>query len=240
MANRQIVTYRRVSSKEQGRSGLGLEGQLSAVTRFAASEHFDVVADFVEVESGKSAGSSRPQLAAALAEAKRRKCAVLVSKLDRLSRDVAYISKLMAEGVPFIVAELGSDTDPFTLHLFAALAEKERRLISERTKVALAEAKARGVILGGDRGKLATYRKTGTENSAEVRGAEADRRAADLAPMVLALQASGMTLRKIAEQLTTLRIPTARGKSWNAAGVMRVVDRAKALTDAAQPVAVIA
>jgi DNA invertase Pin-like site-specific DNA recombinase len=121
------------------------------LARFAASEDFAVIREFVEVETGKGADAldRRPQLAAALAEAHRRKCAVAVAKLDRLSRDVHFISGLMAERVQFIVAELGADVDPFILHLFAALAEKERGMIATRTRDALARAKARGVKLGG-------------------------------------------------------------------------------------------
>src|SRR6516164_6424719 len=111
----------------------------------------------VENRKGADALDRQPQLAAALAEARRRKCPIVVAKLDRLSRDVHFISRLMAERVQFIVAELGADVDPFILHLFAALAEKERALISTRTRDALARAKARGVKLGGP--KLAQARK---------------------------------------------------------------------------------
>jgi DNA invertase Pin-like site-specific DNA recombinase len=114
------------------------------------AEQITIIAEFVEAESGKGwdALDRRPQLAAALAAAKAAKCCVLVSKLDRLSRDVAFVAGLMAQRVPFIVAELGRDADPFMLHLYAALAEQERRLISERTKAALAIRKAAGGKLG--------------------------------------------------------------------------------------------
>src|SRR4030088_1615924 len=144
------VAYYRVSTKQQQRSGLGIEAQRATVTRFAEAECLTIVAEFVEIETGKGADAldRRPQLAAALAAARTAKCSVLVSKLDRLSRDVAFVSGLMAQRVPFIVAELGRDADPFMLHLYAALAEKERRLISERTKAALATKKATGAKLG--------------------------------------------------------------------------------------------
>jgi DNA invertase Pin-like site-specific DNA recombinase len=153
----------RVSSAKQGRSGLGMEAQREALARFATAEGFEIVRDFVEVETGKGADAleRRPQLAAALAEARRRKCPVAVAKLDRLSRDVAFVSGLMAERVQFIVAELGADVDPFILHLFAALAEKERAMISTRTRDALSRAEARGVKLGGP--KLAEARQAATE-----------------------------------------------------------------------------
>src|SRR5215475_1015757 len=146
-----LVGYIRVSTAQQGRSGLGIDAQRSAIARFAEAEGFELVGEFVEVETGKGSDAldRRPQLTAALAEARKQRCAVVVAKLDRLSRDVHFISGLMAHRVRFIVAELGSDVDPFVLHLYAALAEKERAMISERTRRALAAAKARGVILGG-------------------------------------------------------------------------------------------
>src|SRR5262245_38071686 len=132
---REIVVYTRVSTARQGRSGLGFEAQSEAVRRFAEAEGYAIVAAFAEVETGKGSNAldQRPQLAKALAEAKRLGCPVLVAKLDRLSRDVAFVAGLMAQRVPFIVAELGADADPFMLHLYAALAEKERSMISRRT-----------------------------------------------------------------------------------------------------------
>ena len=145
-----LIGYVRVSTSQQGRSGLGIEAQREALERFAASEGFELTRVFVEVETGKGSDAleRRPELAAALNKARRQKCSVAVAKLDRLSRDVHFISGLMAHRVPFVVAELGADVDPFILHLFAALAEKERAMISTRTKAALAAAKARGVELG--------------------------------------------------------------------------------------------
>ena len=136
----------RVSTQRQQRSGLGIEAQRITIQQFVANESLAISAEFVEFESGKGADAldRRPQLAAALAAAKVAKCSVVVAKLDRLSRDVAFVAGLMAQRVPFIVAELGRDADPFMLHLYAALAEKERRLISERTKAALSAKKAAG------------------------------------------------------------------------------------------------
>ena len=131
--SKPLVAYFRVSTREQGRSGLGIDAQRAAVTRFAAAEGYEVVGEFVEIETGKGADviERRPQLGAALAEARRHgKCAVAVSKLDRLSRDVQFISGLMAHRVSFVVAELGADVEPFKLHLHAALAERERKVIS--------------------------------------------------------------------------------------------------------------
>jgi DNA invertase Pin-like site-specific DNA recombinase len=148
---RPAIAYLRVSTNGQGKSGLGLEAQREAIARFAESEQFAIVGEFVEVETGKGADalSRRPQLAKALAAAKKNgsMCPVVVAKLDRLSRDVAFVSGLMAKRVPFIVAELGPNIDPFMLHVYAAVAEKERALISERTREALQKAKKRGVKL---------------------------------------------------------------------------------------------
>src|SRR3954452_925510 len=147
---RPAVAYLRVSSEQQGRSGLGLDAQRQAVGRFAAEHGFSIVETYAEIETGKGGDAldRRPQLAAALKRAKAERCPVVVAKLDRLSRDVAFVSGLMAQRVSFIVADLGPDVDPFFLHIYAALAEKERSLISARTRDALAAAKARGVRLG--------------------------------------------------------------------------------------------
>jgi DNA invertase Pin-like site-specific DNA recombinase len=148
---RRLIGYVRVSTARQGRSWLGLEGQRQSLVRFAWTEGFEIVSEFVEIETAKGSDAldRRPHLAAALAEARRLRCPAAVAKLDRLSRDVHFISGLMSHRVPFLVAELGPDVEPFILHLFVAPAEKERSMISVRTKAALAAAKARGVVLGG-------------------------------------------------------------------------------------------
>src|SRR5262249_54024537 len=140
------VAYIRVSTSRQS---LGLDAQMTAIGRFAEQEGYDVAQVFTEKQSGKDDDSKRPQLKAALAAAKKAKAPILVAKLCRLSRDVHFISGLMKHKIPFVVAELGADTDPFMLHLYAAFAEKERRLISERTKAALAARKAAGKAHGG-------------------------------------------------------------------------------------------
>src|ERR1019366_8485797 len=160
MTKSGLITYIRVSTYQQGRSGLGIEAQREALRYFATTEGFEVLGEFVEVETGKGSDAldRRPQLKAALAAAKKLKCHVAVAKLDRLSRDVHFISGLMSHRVPFVVAELGADVDPFVLHLFAALAKKERSLISTRTRQALAAAQARGVTLGSP--KLAQARES--------------------------------------------------------------------------------
>jgi len=150
---RPAIAYIRVSTVKQGRSGLGLEAQQEALQRFAEAEGYSFLETFKDVESGKRCDDHCPALAAALERARRDKAPIIVAKLDRLSRDVHYISGLMKHRVPFIVTELGADTDPFLLHIYAALAEKERRLISDRTKAAMKAAKRRGVVIGGLRSK---------------------------------------------------------------------------------------
>jgi len=182
-----LITYIRVSTSQQGRSGLGIEAQRHALAHFAKAEGFTVTREFVEVETGKGSDAldRRPQLKAALAAARKLRCQVAVAKLDRLSRDVHFISGLMAHKVPFLVAELGPDVDPFVLHLFAALAEKERALISTRTKQALAAAKARGVTLGNP--KLHAARRSAVEAVT----AEADRFAANVLPIIREAQRAG-------------------------------------------------
>jgi DNA invertase Pin-like site-specific DNA recombinase len=217
---KSIVSYVRVSTAQQGRSGLGLDAQRAALARFSETEGFTIEDEFVEVETGKGADAldRRPQLAAALAEARKRKCAVIISKLDRLSRDVAFISGLMAQRVPFVVAELGVDTDPFVLHLYAALAEKERALISSRTREALKAAKERGVVLGNPR--LDELRGKG----AAVNKAEADRFANNIVPII---QASGVASnRGIARALNARGVATARGGMWSAVQVGAILKRA--------------
>lgn len=218
-----IVTYVRVSTSGQGRSGLGIEAQRQALRQFAQAEGFEVAREFVEIETGKGADAldRRPQLKAALAAARKLRCHVAVAKLDRLSRDVHFISGLMAHKVPFLVAELGPDVDPFVLHLFAALAEKERALISTRTRQALSAAKARGVTLGNPR--LHVARKSAVETVK----AEADRCAANVLPIIREAQRAGATtLRQIAEALNARGVTTARGGQWYATSVSNVLSRA--------------
>jgi len=217
------IAYYRVSTARQGRSGLGIEAQRAAVTRFAEVEGYALIAEFTEVETGKGADAleRRPQLAAALAASKTGRCPVIVAKLDRLSRDVAFIAGLMAQRVPFIVAELGADADPFMLHLYAALAEKERRLISERTRSALAQRKAQGAQLG-NRCNAAEAAALGRKVQAE----EATSFAANVLPIIESLRASGVRdLRGLASALNNRGVRTARGGRWHVSNVKNLVDR---------------
>jgi DNA invertase Pin-like site-specific DNA recombinase len=207
-----IIGYIRVSTDKQGKSGLGLEAQREAIARFAAAESLEVAGEFIEVETGKGADAldKRPQLAAALRRAKQLGAHIAVSKLDRLSRDVHFISGLMTKRVPFIVAALGKNVDPFMLHIYAALAEKERSLISERTRDALAKAKQRGVVLGNP-----NVGKMNTEAAAA--------RDAKLKPILEAMWE--MPYREIAQELTDRGIPAPRGGVWSAMSVMRSMKR---------------
>jgi len=223
-----IVAYYRVSTERQGRSGknrngLGLEGQRAAVERFCAAEALEIAREFSEVETGKGADAldRRPQLGAALTDAKRRKCPVVVAKLDRLSRDVAFISGLMSKRVPFIVTELGPSVDPFMLHIYAALAEKERALISERTKAALQAAKAAGTKLGNP--KLAEARVLGNE----AMRARAAQFAKSVMPHIREIQRSGVTSNNgIAAALNQRSVRTDRGGRWTHVQVASVIRRA--------------
>ena len=218
-----VIAYIRVSTQKQGRSGLGIEAQREAIARFVEAEGHVIAGEHVEVETGKGADAidRRPELAAALAQARKLRCPVIVAKLDRLSRDVAFISGLMAQKVPFIVAELGADADPFMLHLYAALAEKERSLISQRTTAALAAKKAAGAVLG-NRTNLAEAQALGSAATA----AQAAQFAANVLPIVSTIQASGITtLKGIAETLNARGIRTARGGSWYASTVKNLMGR---------------
>src|SRR5689334_8415792 len=218
-----VISYLRVSTDKQGRGGLGIEAQRDAIARFAEAEGFTILAEHVEVETGKGADAldRRPELAAALAAARKAKCPVIVAKLDRLSRDVHFISGLIAHKVAFIVAELGADADPFMLHLYAALAEKERQMISQRTREALKAAKARGVVLGNP--KLADVRGRAVASNR----ANADSFARNVAPIIREIQGSGIASRRaIARALNARGVATARGGHWTAVQVGSILQRA--------------
>ena len=212
--NKKAITYIRVSTSKQGRSGLGQDAQAEAIRSFCTLHSLDIVDTYSDIESGKN--SDRSGLKEAIARAKKEKCPVVVAKLDRLSRSVAYISSLMAEGVPFVVTELGLDVDPFMLHIYAALAEKERKLISERTKAALAAAKKRGVILGNP--EIGKAREVQQQNAREF--------SKGLLLVVTKMKSEGMTLRSIALALNSQGKPTSRGGKWYASSVSNLLKRA--------------
>jgi len=222
----RAIAYIRVSTTQQGRSGLGMEAQREAIARFAEAEGFEIAETLLEVETGKGSDAldRRPQLRAALDKARVMQCPVIVAKLDRLSRDVAFIATLMTQRVPFIVAALGANCDPFMLHLYAAIAEQERRVISERTKAALAAAKARGTSLGGWRGGPVVDQAKGV--AAIQHKAQAFR--SDVGPVINYLHSLGFSLRRIASEMDRQGIKTSRGKKWTAAAVSRVLNASRA------------
>jgi DNA invertase Pin-like site-specific DNA recombinase len=223
MVHDKLISYLRVSTDKQGRSGLGIEAQRAAITRFAEAEGLELIGELVEVETGKGADAldRRPVLRDALAKAKKAKASIVVAKLDRLSRDVHFISGLMTHKVSFVVAELGTDCDPFMLHIYAALAEKERALISERTRVALAARKAQGAILG-NRTNLPEASAKGVQANRDA----ADAHAKNVLPIVRQLQASGITtLLGIAGELNARGVRTARGGAWHASSVSNLLAR---------------
>jgi DNA invertase Pin-like site-specific DNA recombinase len=220
------IGYTRVSTRAQKRSGLGLEAQEAAIRDFATREGFSVSQWFSEAESGAGADAleQRPQLAAALTAAQRAKGPVIVAKLDRLSRDVHFISGLMSHRVEFVVAELGRQEDPFVLHLYAALAQKERRLISERTKTALQAAKARKVKLGmRARTKRDVKRIAARGTKASV--AASLKRLESLRWAIESALRNRATLRKAAELLNDRRVASPTGRRWHAPTVLKAARR---------------
>lgn len=225
----RIIGYLRVSTSEQGKSGLGLEAQQNSIQRFAEQEGLTVVRWFKEIETGKghNAMELRPVLAEALRMAKRLKAPLVVAKLDRLSRDVAFISKLMTERVRFVAIDAGKDAEPFMLHVKAAMAEEERRKISQRTKDALAALKRRGVKLGNP---SKVSRLKAAQRSVQVRQRAADTFAQSILPHLRGLQHRGLSLREIAAEFNRTGIRTARGGAWSATQLSMIQRRAKTLT----------
>ena len=230
----QVVGYIRVSTQEQGRSGLGLDAQESRIKHFCDTEGLTILEWFRDVQSGSGteAENFRPGLSSALGLAKSKRCPVVIAKLDRLSRSVSYISTLMAEKVPFIVCELGMETDPFLLHIYAALSEKERRLIAERTRAALAAKKVRGERLGNP--NISAVRKLAHERRAAI----ANEFAAKMLPTITAFQGQGSSLRQIAIQMNNSGLVTQRHGRWSAMQVARVLDRRKMLAIFSDPVTI--
>jgi len=220
------IGYVRVSTNKQGHSGLGLEAQREAIRAFAAAESFEVIKWVTEVETGSGADAldRRPKLAEALRAAKRAQCPVLVSKLDRLSRSVAFISGLMAERVEFVVTELGRQAEAFTLHLFAALAEKERELISQRTKAGLKAAKRRGQKLGAHAQRRADVLKASRQGAAVMRR-QAEERAEALRWSIEAALREGSSLRGAAELLNAKSVASPGGGRWTASNLLTAARR---------------
>lgn len=221
----KYVTYKRVSTKEQGKSGLGLEAQERDISIFLETyspEPWETIGDFTDIQSGGD--DDRPELQKAITLAKKEKATLLVSKLDRLSRKVSFIAGLMDDKqLSFKVASM-PQADKFQLHIYAALAEQERDFISQRTKAALAEAKTKGKTLGGLRDK--------TMKRNIVLKAQANKRASKLESIIVPLKERGDSLRQIADALNEAGITTARGHQWQAPQVQRVLARLQPSSDA--------
>jgi DNA invertase Pin-like site-specific DNA recombinase len=220
----KYIGYARVSTDKQGRSGLGLESQQQAITSHVSSVAGDLVTMYVEVESGKR--DDRPVLIEAIQHAQLIGARLVIHKLDRLSRDLAFITTLQKNEVDFAVVDLPG-ADKFTIHLFGALAEKERSLISQRTKQALEAAKRRGVVLGNKKGEGFTpeIQQAGAVAAAAARVAKADTLANRVRPMIEKFHAAGLSLRKIADELNKMGVTTPRGAQWTAQAVKNATAR---------------
>ncbi|MBC7580178.1 MAG: recombinase family protein [Tardiphaga sp.] len=220
----KVVAYYRVSTSAQGRSGLGLDAQRLAVSQFCGGRGCEMVGEFVEVESGKL--DARPELARAMHLAKVTGSTLVVAKLDRLSRNVAFLAALQDSGARFLAADM-PEANELTVHIMAAVAQAERKAISRRTKEALAAAKARGVKLGNPNGAAALISadKGNTASVASIK-AGAERFAADLEPIIADIMRAGFTsLRTIAAELNRRGIVTRRGGAWHPATVRDLIDR---------------
>ena len=224
MANGKFVAYLRVSTARQGMSGLGLEAQRAAVQAYLNGGDWKIVAELVEVESGKR--NERPQLMAAMRLCRLHGATLLIAKLDRLSRNVAFLSNLMEAGVPFTAADM-PEADKTQLQMMMVFAEHEARAISSRTKAALAAARARGTKLGGRRVSAERFAEIGQEGrrlGTAARSLIASKRSEDLIPVIEDIRSTGnLSLRKIAAQLNERGIPSARGGPWSAVQVHRVL-----------------
>lgn len=227
MTNGKFIAYYRVSTDRQGRSGLGLEAQREAVTGYLNGGDWQLLGEFVEVESGKR-HDNRPQLAAALAECRKHKATLVIAKLDRLARNVAFIANLMEGNVEFVAVDFPA-ANKLTLHVLAAVAEHEREQISKRTKAALAVRKAQGAQLGNRTNLAAAQAKGSAANQAA-----ADKFASNVLPIINQVKAAGITSYSgIADTLNARGIKTARGGAWHATTVRNVMMRAPALGMAA-------
>ena len=223
----RVVAYYRVSTEGQGRSGLGLEAQREAVAALCSQRSWTILAEFTEVESGKR--DDRPKLAAALKRAKVTGSRLVIAKLDRLSRNVAFLAALQDSGAKFTAADM-PEADEFTVHILAAVAQRERKITSDRTKGALAAAKARGVRLGNPNGAAAIRRAAkGTGAALEAVRANAAARAEDYAETIADVQAGGAaSLAAIAAELNARGIVTPRGGKWHPSSVRNLVMRLSA------------
>ncbi len=223
MASGKFVAYYRVSTQKQGASGLGLDAQREAVSRFLNGGDWELVAEFQEIETGKGADAldKRQQLKAALAACRKEGATLIIAKLDRLARNVHFVSGLMESKVRFVACDM-PEANELTIHIMAAFAEHEAKRISQRTKDALAVAKSRGVILG----------KAGASNlraNIEARKAAADSFAAKILPIIESMMMRKLSQREMVEELNSIGVPTSKGAKWRLSQLQRVIERSKAL-----------
>lgn len=225
VTGKPIVAYYRVSTDRQGQSGLGLEGQEQALQAFARQSGGKILKSFKEVESGKR--KDRPELAKALAHAKRSGAVLAIAKLDRLARNVHFVSGLMESGVDFVACD-NPTANKLTVHILSAIGEHEAEQISQRTKAALAAYKARGGKLGASLPQCRNLDREARLKGSKATKAIATEAYADLAPMILEWSKEGMTQRAIADRLNSEGHVTRTGKPWSNVQVMRVIKRFKA------------
>lgn len=224
----RVVAYYRVSTEAQGRSGLGLQAQRDAVSSLCHQRNWEIIAEFTEVESGKR--NDRPQLATALKRARVTGSRLVIAKLDRLSRNVAFLASLQESGAKFTAADM-PEADEFTVHILAAVAQRERKLISERTRAALAAAKMRGVRLGNPNGAEPIRRAgKGTAAALEAVRRNAAERATEYADIIADVRGGGSTsLPAIAKEMNDRGILTARGGKWHPSSVRNLLARLDAI-----------
>jgi len=224
MAAGKFVSYLRVSTDKQGRNGLGIDAQRASINDYLNGGAWDLLREFVEVESGKN--NNRPELQEALKECRRTGATLVIAKLDRLSRDPDFIGVVMKSELEFVACDM-PEANKFTIRIMAALAEKERELISERTKAALKAAQARGVTLGRAENATPEGRAKGIAASLEVRKQKADRFVLETRPIIEEYQQQELSLRDIAVKLNERNILTARGKvsKWSHVAVKKILDR---------------
>lgn len=211
----QFVAYYRVSTDKQGRSGLGLEAQTATVERHARQRGGDLMATFQEIESGKR--NDRPELLKALALCRQKKAVLVIAKLDRLSRNVAFIANLMESKVEFVACDM-PEANQLTLHIMAAMAQHEREAISKRTKEAMAAKKARGHQFGSPR--------PGNRQATEARTVQAQQFREGVYPLARQLQERGLTSRQIAQELNERHIKTCNNRVWHSMTVGRLLKNA--------------
>lgn len=230
---KRAINYYRVSTSEQGNSKNGLEAQQAVCEKFAKDNGYEIVDSVIEVASGKLDLDERAILRAAVARCTKEKITLVVSKLDRLSRDALFVLSLMKTKVVFVVAELGEDVEPMMLHVYAIFAQKEREMISQRTKAGLASVKARGIKLGNPRkydevfsdGSIKLGRGSASKLAAKVNSYKADEFSKRMRPSVERMLNSGMSMTAIAKEFNESGVKTARGGVWTPTSIINLKAR---------------